>query len=164
MRGIRLHPNYHGYDLRDPDFEELLRRAAERGLFVQLVAAMEDVRTQHPLLRVAPVDLSPLAEVAARLPSLRLMLLNWWPALRSKPLEPLAAAGSVYFDIAMFEGIEGIARLAARLPGGRIVFGSNFPLFPVEAAFLKMQESGLPEPARNQILGGNAGRLLSGGS
>ena len=159
MAGIRLHPNYHGYHLQDPRFVELLTRAAARGLIVQLVASMEDVRTQHPLLRVPPVDLAPLPRAIERAPGVRLVLLNWGPASRPEALPPLAAAGAVCFDIATLEGIEGVARMAERVPADRIVFGSHAPLFYFESALLKIRESGLPESQKARILEGNARRL-----
>jgi predicted TIM-barrel fold metal-dependent hydrolase len=161
MPGIRLHPNYHGYDLKDPVFAELLHLAAARGLIVQLVASMEDIRTQHPLMRVPPADLSALPQLVKSQPGVRLVLLNWWASLRGQPLKPLAEAGAVYFDIAMVEGIEGIARLTERLPPERILFGSHSPLFHSDAALLKMRESGLSEDRKRMLFEGNAMRLLS---
>ena len=160
MPGIRLHPNYHGYELKDPVFAELLHIAAERRLIVQLVVSMEDTRTQHPLLRVAPVDVSALPELVKSEPAVRLVLLNWAPALRGQRLQPLADAGAVYFDISTVEGIEGIARLVERLSPERVLFGSNFPLFYFESALLKVEESGLPEDRKTKILEGNARRIL----
>lgn len=160
MPGIRLHPNYHGYTLKDPLFTDVLRLAAARGLIVQLVISMEDVRTQHPLMRVPPVDVSVLPELLANGPPVRLVLLNWWPVLRGEPLKPLADAGTVYFDISTVDGIEGIARLAEQLSPERILFGSNAPLFYLEAALLKMQESGLPADAKTMLFETNAKRLL----
>jgi uncharacterized protein len=160
MPGIRLHPNYHGYEVKDPIFAELLHVAAASGLIVQLVASMEDIRTQHPLMRVPPVDLSALVEVVKSQPSTRLMLLNWWPALRGQQLRPLADAGELYFDFSTLEGIEGVARLVEQLPPERDLFGSNFPLFLFEAAVLKVQESGLPEDRKSMLFEGNARRIL----
>jgi predicted TIM-barrel fold metal-dependent hydrolase len=160
MPGIRLHPNYHGYQLKDPVFGELLHVAAASGLIVQLVVSMEDIRTQHALMRVSPVDLSALAQVVKSQPSIRLILLNWWPALRGQQIRPLADAGELYFDLAMLEGIEGVARLVEQLPAERVLFGSNFPLFYFEAAQLKVQESGLPEVTKTMLFEGNARRIL----
>jgi len=142
-------------------FEEVLHVAAANRLIVQLVASMEDLRTQHPLMRVPPVDLSPLAQVLKSQPSTWLLLLNWWPALRGERIGALADSGEVYFDLAMLEGIEGIARLVEQLPPERVLFGSNFPLFYFEAALLKVQESGLPLSMKTMLFEGNARRILS---
>ena len=103
MRGIRLHPNYHGYKLDDPRFAQLLALADKRRLIVQIALSMEDERTQHPLMRVAQVDPEPLADIIGRFPRLRLVLLNrhWaedWPLVRK-----LSQAGQAYFDFAMLE-------------------------------------------------------------
>jgi hypothetical protein len=160
MPGIRLHPNYHGYELKDPVFAELLHLAAANGLIVQLVVAMEDIRTQHPLMRVPPVDLSPLSQIVKSAPTIRLMLLNWWPAMRVQQIRTLVGATPLYFDFAMLEGIEGVARLVEQVPPDRVLFGSNFPLFNFEAALLKMQESGLPEVTKAMLFEGNARRIL----
>jgi predicted TIM-barrel fold metal-dependent hydrolase len=160
MPGIRLYPNYHGYELTDAAFAELLHIAAEREILVQLAVSMEDTRTQHPLLRVQAVDLSALPALVRNEPKLRLVLLNCTPSLRGRQLKLLAEAGEVYFDIATVEGVEGLARLADQVTPDRILFGSYFPFFYFESAFLKVEESGLPESAKSKILEGNAGRLV----
>jgi uncharacterized protein len=90
----------------------------------------------------------------------RLILLNWWPALREPRIRPLADAGQLYFDLSTLEGIEGVARLVEQLPPERVLFGSNFPLFYFEAALLKVQESGLPEDMKTMLFEGNARRIL----
>lgn len=139
MPGIRLHPNYHGYKLDDPAALKLLRGAAERGLLVQVAVRMEDIRTQHPLVRVAEVDPAPLAQLA--IPGLRLMLLN---AARAPAGFP--------FDIATIEGVAGLSRVAL----DRACFGSYAPFFIPESSALKLKESAVDVA----VLDANAAKLL----
>jgi hypothetical protein len=159
MPGIRLHPNYQGYTLDDPDFALLLKGAVQRGLAVQLALKMEDDRTQHPLLRVPPVDASGLAAIVAGIAGLRLTLLNGPGPLSKDAVAALAAAG-VCFDIAMLEGITGVARLVEQIGLEHVVFGSHLPFFTWESARLKMTESGLGEAQERAIFSANAQRLL----
>jgi len=160
MAGIRLHPNYHGYKLDDPVFAELLTLAAKRGLIVQLAVRMEDIRTQHQLMQVPDVDLKPLADLVAARPSLRLVVLNGLRTLRSDELRRLAAAGSVYFEIAMLEGLAGISRLLGGIPPGRLLFGSYFPFFQLESAILKLRESELDDSQTEALSHRSAEQLL----
>jgi hypothetical protein len=162
MPGIRLHPNYHGYNLTDPAFVEVLRLATARRLIVQLALCMEDERTQHPLMRVPPVDLTTLADLVKSVPEVRLVVLNCNPRVKLEQLRPVSSAGEVYFDFAMVEGIGGVARLAEQVSLRRVLFGSNYPLFYFESALLKVQESGLPEVQKNALFGENARRLITG--
>lgn len=161
MPGIRLHPNYHGYDLKDPEFSKLLHLAAARRLVVQLVVSMEDERTQHPLMRVAPVDLSPLPDLLKSEPGTRLMVLNSNHVHNLEQVQKLLSAGNVYFDISMVEGVGGVARLAQKISIQRVLFGSNYPLFYFESAMLKVRESGFTDTERQAILEENARRLLA---
>lgn len=161
MPGIRLHPNYHGYDLKDPVFRELLHLATARRLIVEVAASMEDERTQNPLMRVPAVDLSPLAARVKQEPGSRVVVLNADAPHKLEPWQTLAAAGDVYFDISMVEGVGGVARLAEKVSVQRVLFGSNFPLYYLESAWLKVRESGFTDTEKRSVLEENARRLLA---
>ena len=130
MRGIRLHPNYHGYALDDPRFGKLAALATERGLLMQIAVTMEDERTQHPLLRVKPVLTPPLLDVLKTIPRARVMLLNAMRPLRGNAplLRHLINAG-VGFDAGMLEGTAALENLLAAEPNIRILCGSHAPFF-----------------------------------
>jgi predicted TIM-barrel fold metal-dependent hydrolase len=159
MPGIRLHPNYHGYQLENPDFAELLALAERRDLIVQLCLRMEDVRMQHPIMPVPDVRPEPILDLMKELPKLRLVLLSAL-RMRGKILTQFVEAGNVYFEISMLEGVQGISNLLQRIPVERVLFGSHFPLFHLESALLKLQESDLPQAARDAITHASARRLL----
>jgi predicted TIM-barrel fold metal-dependent hydrolase len=161
MPGIRLHPNYHGYDLTNPAFAKLLSIAAERGLVVQLAVSMEDDRTQHPLVRVAPVDVTPLPQLVRETPGLRLTLLNASRTLRLEELHRLAAAGEIAFEISTMESLGGVSAFLAQVSLERVLFGSNAPLYYFESAEGKLRESVLSDEQKAAITSGNAAKLLN---
>jgi predicted TIM-barrel fold metal-dependent hydrolase len=158
MPGVRLHPNYHGYTLDDSRFVELLERATAMGRFVQVAAAMEDTRTQHPMLRAAEVDLVPLADVMPSIAGARVQILNCRPA--SLLLETLAKTPGLFFDTARVEGTDGVPHLIKRAGPGRVMFGSHAPFLIPEAALIRVHESGqLDEAALREVLSQNAERV-----
>ena len=161
MPGIRLHPNYHGYQLSDPLFWELLKLATGRRLIVQLALCMEDARTQSPLLRVPPVDIAPLAGLVKRTPGLRLELLNCTSNIRKEQYRAALSAGNVGMEISMVDGIEGVGRLVQEIGLPRVLFGSYYPFFYFESGLFKVQESGLDEASQKTLYEENARRLLA---
>lgn len=170
MVGIRLYPNYHGYTLDDPVFAQLLSLAASRNLMVQIALSLEDPRVQFPLMQVPPVNPAPLADLIKGIPNLRLLLLNrgYWggPRTANSPTgtgqmtREIAQADNIYFDIAMVEGVGGVARLIAATSPSRVVFGSHYPFFYFESALLKVWEARLQEDQTKAVLEGNARSLL----
>jgi uncharacterized protein len=158
MRVIRLHPNYHAYELETSAFRELLTMAAKHRMLVQLVVQMEDERTQHPQVRAVPVDLKPLAPILHEIQDARVMLLN---ASAAMVLRHLQDCPNVWLDFAMIEGVGGVETLLKSWPVERVVFGSFAPVFYWESASLKMQESALNESQSLPIQARNAANLLA---
>ncbi|MCY2965132.1 MAG: amidohydrolase family protein [Planctomycetota bacterium] len=145
MPGVRLFPGAHGYPLDDPELAALLKAVADRNLFAQVVMKIEDERTQHPLVKLSAVELTALPGLVAKIPTLKLQILNMQAGVPDEIVLPLARSGRVWFDFAMVEGVAGVARFAERVGTGQLLFGSYFPLFYAESALLKLVEADLPE-------------------
>lgn len=161
MPGIRLHPNYHGYQLDHPAFAQLLTLAAKRGLVVALCLQMEDERMMHPAFRVAPVNPAPLAAVVAKIPGIRLLLLNALTVIRGASLQKVVQAGDVSVEISAREGAGGVASLLEEVPLDRVLFGSHAPFLYFESAILKLKESDLTPAQLRAVQEQNARRLVS---
>lgn len=159
MPGIRLHPGYHGYKLDDPVFARLLDLAAGREMVVQIAISMEDERMQHPFAQVPHVAVAPLVALLESRPQVRVVLLNWFRAVRGELLQKLASAGQVFFEIATVEGVGGVGNLLEQVPAERVLFGSHAPFFYFESALLKLRESQLNENQRTGITAENARRV-----
>ncbi len=159
MAGIRLYPNYQGFALDGSAAEKLSRAAAERGLVVQVAEKMQDERVHHPLMKVPPTDLGPLAELKRKIPDLKVMAIN---ALRSTGgVKELADAG-VVFDIGMLEGVAAVEKLVERVGKEAVLFGSHAPLFYIDSALLKMRAAELAPAQSAAVLHENATALLEG--
>jgi predicted TIM-barrel fold metal-dependent hydrolase len=127
---------------------------------VQIAMSMEDERMQLPLVQVPNVDPLPLLEALKNRPGLKVVLLNWFRAVKGDLLSRLAGAGQIFFDIATVEGVGGVANLLKQTPPERVLFGSYAPFFYFESAQLKLKESPLSDAELRGIKSGNSGRLL----
>lgn len=158
MSGIRLHPNYHGYTLEDQKFAKLLKLAASANVLVQVAVTMEDIRTQHPMVHTADVDLTPLPKLMEKIPQARIQILNWRP--RGGLISSLSKAPGLSFDTARADATDGVAKLLRSLPPGRVMFGSHSPFLIPEAALIRVAESRLNEAELRSVLRANAEKSL----
>jgi predicted TIM-barrel fold metal-dependent hydrolase len=160
MRGIRLHPTYHGYTLDDPRFTRLLEIATKLGLFVQLVVQMTNERQRHLTPRDAQVNLAPLLEVAPRMPDLRLVISNLAP-LADDLLKPLATQTHTYWELPRTAEVPALRRLIGLVSADRIVLGSSAPLSNDVENGIMPQSLGMTAEQLNAIRSGNTERILA---
>ena len=106
------------------------------------------------------VDLTFSEDVVLNADHLRLVLVNALRTLRGAALGRLIEAGNVYFEISVLEGVGGISKLLEGIPLDRLLFGSHFPFFNLEAAVMKLRESELRPAQIEAITHANAERLL----
>lgn len=148
MKIIRLYPGYHGYELNDARFKKLLELATDQKLHVQIVAQMEDERTQHPLMQVKPVNFGPLSAVLEQVPEAKVMVLNAKAVMTQVALRGIP---NLWLDMAMIEGVGGVENLLKQWPQNRLVFGTHAPFFYAESSILKLQESMLTSEQLSQV-------------
>jgi predicted TIM-barrel fold metal-dependent hydrolase len=158
MPGIRLYPSYHDYKLDDARFLSLVEKATRAGRFIQIASTLEDVRTQHPMVRVPDVDLSPLPDIAKKVPLARIQILNH--RLRAPLLDVLAQVPGIYFDTARVDSTDGVPKLAKSVSADCVLFGSHAPFLIPESALIRVHESGtIPIATMKAVLAGNADQL-----
>jgi predicted TIM-barrel fold metal-dependent hydrolase len=162
MPGVRLYPNYHGYTLDAPPFARALSLATEWRLIVQIAVTMEDDRMQVPLMRVPPVDVTPLADVLKAVPAARILLLNALHGPHGGALTTLGRTPQVSFDIGTLENVGGVGALIEQVSADRVLYGSHAPFLYPEAAGLKIRESTLNDEIASKVVSGNANRMLKG--
>ena len=163
MPGIRLHPDFHAYTLKDPRFERLLDLATQRRLVVQIGLGMEDTRLQGPLGQVPPADPEPLVDLLPKYPAARVELLNFWRSFRANRVlqARLVQLPQVAFDLATVEVVAGLEELLHTTPSLRLLFGSYAPFYNFGSSWRKLGESILTPGQLAAIRHGHAMRLLS---
>jgi predicted TIM-barrel fold metal-dependent hydrolase len=161
MRIIRLHPNYHDYRLDQDECHALFSLATKRRLVIQIALKMEDVRLHHPLMQVPTVDVTSLQRLVERYPDLRLVVMNNYGTISNDSAASLAATGKVYFEISHSERVGTLETLVRQVPYERLLFGSHFPFFNLDASLLKFRESHIGEEMTKAIQRRNAHQILT---
>jgi uncharacterized protein len=169
MPGIRLYPGYHSFDLDHPEFARLITAATKRGMIVQIVGDMDDTRVQHPIVETREFKFEPLVDILRSNVAAKVQLLNWNLYVNDDLLKKLVTETNVALDIAWLESVGAIGRSIegngwegpqTPVPVERLLFGSNAPLFPVEASTIKLFESPLTLQQMISVMNENAGKLL----
>lgn len=161
MRGVRLHPNYHGYSPASLEAVQLVERTAALGLPVVITVGIEDVRHHHHQFPIPDVSPGEIAQLINYLPEAPYLIAGaiYGVCLAVEGL--LENPTTVHYELSRVQGPVGdVELLVERLGARRVLFGSNLPLGIPESARLSIDTANIPESEKDLIRYANALRLF----
>ena len=160
LRGIKLHPEYQGYDVDDPRVRPLYRKIGQLKLIVVFHAGQD--MAYMPPCRCAPAMLERAMEY---LEGAQVVAAHWGGLLMGeKVLKDLKPAPNLYLDTSYSHGrvlIPVVRALIEAHGPEHILFGSDTPWSSIEDEVRLIESLKLPAATRDAIFFGNARRLLS---
>jgi predicted TIM-barrel fold metal-dependent hydrolase len=158
MRGVVLYPNYHRYGLDEPSTGELAKLCAARRLPLCVQAGLEDPRRQFDREIVLEVSADAIGSLARAHPEVTVLALGLKIGQPERVGEPLPE--NFFFDLSNYEHMNEIEKAVERFGAEKMLFGTNFPLFNVQANVDKLRLAAIGDRDRECIARGNAERLL----
>jgi len=163
MKGLRLYPKWHNYELSDPRCVELVNRATEMGMVISIPIRVEDYRQRSWLVDVPDVPLDEIAELVRRCPEAKFILVNGIGFVNS----PLGQKGSelppnYYIEISRLSALlrNEIGQLIENIGAERIVFGTGIPFKYPDPSLVKLEVLEISEEEKEMIRWKNAAKLL----
>ncbi len=164
VKGLRLHPNYHDYDLSGENATALIQEATKRGLPISLPLRMEDERQSHWLVKVLGVPVHQIIEAINRSSEATFILtyihfqeaeqiINACPKRQNFLIETTS-----HYLLGAYPNH--LQTLIDKMGVHRILFGSGIPLKYPQAALLKVKYLQVSEKEKGKILGENAAKIL----
>ena len=158
LRGMRLYPQYHGYQLTESQGLELVDAVAELGWAVQVPMRVVDRRQQHAWDLAQDLGPDELEAAISLRPQVRWMVLN-----------ALGLSGERLDSSARF--LVGISRMTSVLQRNipalieavgveHLAFGTGMPFKVPEPALLKLQVLDAPDEVKERISWRNAAEML----
>lgn len=159
MRGMRLYPKWHNYQLSDPCCRELVAGATERGMVISIPMRVEDNRQRSWLLNIPDVPLDEIVELMKAHPRTRFVLLNGIGYTRS-PLgrkdNGLPSNYAIELSRLSATLANELGQLITNLGAERIMFGTGIPFKYPDPSLVKLEVLDASEADRERIRSQNA--------
>ena len=165
MKGVRLYPKYHGYDLLNPACIELVKRARDRGLPVALSLRIVDSRPSSwlDLERSKEWALKDVVPIIREVPDAKYMVVNVANSvLLSEQDADLFKRADILIDTSG-RNIINLGELIKTYGKEKFAFGTHAPMLDDVTGLLRiesMRESEADESTKSLLRSGNAKRML----
>lgn len=156
VRALKLHPNYHNYDLGRDNAGVLLEAAGEKGIPVIIQLRVQDMRAQKPWGIVPDVNIADAINAARSHPNTRFVMggIRWGEA--TGRAEEIMKLPNLWMDISQIEYTDCLRQIIRIYGTRQILFGTHAPFFVARSAALKLREAELSEEEQRIITSDNA--------
>lgn len=164
MKGIRLHPVYHGYDLDNPACVELVKTARDKGLVVAMSLRIVDARPSSWLDVEKEWVLKDVTPIMKAVPDAKYLILNVCnsTALGAEDLS-LFKKADVIMDTSG-RNISDLGKLITTFGKEKFAFGTHAPVLDYRTGLLRVEalrDKEADEKTKELLRSGNIKRLLN---
>jgi len=163
IKGIRLYPKYHDYELTDPECIELVEMARERGLVVALTLRMADSRSRSWMDIDREWNLADVIPIIKKVPDAKYMVLNIAKGIHVNEEDTATFKNAnVVFDTSG-RNISNLSELIQKFGKDVFAFGTHSPILDYSTGLLRIEslrESEADEATKELMRSGNAKKIL----
>ncbi len=157
MRALRLVPQYHDYQLGNPQTLVIMKKAAELELPVFIPKRIVDPRGRHWMDTGRMIYIREIFDLCRAAPETKIV----YTGATGCDLEKLVdKKGRAYYPNLYFETSTITQDMVKEIGCERFLFGSGAPLRGITPALLRLRAAKLGAAARRAVVWGNAARLL----
>jgi predicted TIM-barrel fold metal-dependent hydrolase len=180
MKGIRVYPKYHDYEITDPSFVELVKRTRDLGIPVAIDIRMVDSRQRSWMdipkfednapekydIIIKEWELNSVMPIIREVPDAKFIILNLANNVRLGDEDTaLVQKADILFDTSgrSIRGDNTLSELMKRFGATKFAFGTHAPILDYLSGMLRVEslnESEADAGVREMLRSGNAGRML----
>lgn len=158
MKGIRLYPKYHGYDLENPNCIELVKRARDHGMPVAFTLRMVDSRPSSWHDIEEEWSLADVIPIIKEVPDAKFMILNVANSTNlNKEESEILQKADVVLDTSG-RGMNSLVKLIETYGHDKFVFGTHSPMLDYCTGLLRIEslyEEEADQKAKEKMLSQN---------
>ncbi len=163
IKGIRLYPLYHDYELTHPSCIELVKMARDRGLVIALTLRMVDSRSRSWMDINKEWNLEDIIPIIKEVPDAKYLVLNIANGIHVKDeATELLKSSDIVFDTSG-RNIYNLSELVNKFGKDMFAFGTHTPILDYLTGLLRVESlraSEADEATKELLRSGNAKRIL----
>lgn len=163
MKGIRLYPLYHDYEITDPSCIELVKSARDRGLIVAFTLRMVDSRPRSWMDINSEWSLKNVIPIIKEVPDAKYIILNNANGLNLSDEElKLLKTANIVMD-SSGRSISNLGGLIKKFGKEKFAFGTHSPILDYVTGLLRIESlraDEADEATMELLRSGNAKRIL----